>query len=321
MVIYTLRRLVLWLVTLFLLTLVGFSLSYFTPHAPLQGASLPDALVFWYQGLMQFDFGTSSINGGPIAQQLLEVFPATLELCMMAFTLALIIGIPSGIAAGVMRNKWQDKTISAFALLGFSMPVFWLALLLTLFFSLDLGWLPVSGRFDLLYPVKNITGFALIDAWFSPSPWRHEMLESALRHLILPVTTLAVGPTTEVIRLLRISTREVMEQNYIKAAATRGLSRLTVIRRHVLHNALPPVIPRLGLQFSTMLTLAMITEVVFSWPGLGRWLVDAIRQQDYAAISAGVMMVGGLVITVNVLADILGALTTPLKHKEWYALR
>lgn len=321
MVIYTLRRLVLWLVTLFMLTLVGFSLSYFTPHAPLQGASLTDAFLFWYQGLFHLDLGVSSINGEPIGQQILEVFPATLELCIMAFALAMAIGIPLGIAAGVMRNKWQDKAISALALLGFSMPVFWLALLLTLYFSLNLGWLPVSGRFDLLYPVKNITGFALVDAWISHSPWRHEMLISALTHLILPVTALAVAPTTEVVRLLRISTREVMEQNYIKAAATRGLSRLTVIRRHVLHNALPPVIPRLGLQFSTMLTLAMITEVVFSWPGLGRWLVDAIRQQDYAAISAGVMMVGGLVITVNVLADILGAIMTPLKHKEWYALR
>ncbi|CAX59841.1 MULTISPECIES: putrescine export ABC transporter permease SapB [Erwinia] len=321
MVIYTLRRLVLWLVTLFMLTLVGFSLSYFTPHAPLQGASLSDAFFFWYKGLFQLDFGVSSINGEPIGQQIREVFPATLELCIMAFALAMFIGIPLGIAAGVMRNKWQDKTISALALLGFSMPVFWLALLLTLFFSLNLGWLPVSGRFDLLYPVKNVTGFALIDAWISPSPWRHEMLVSALMHLILPVTALAVAPTTEVVRLLRISTREVMEQNYIKAAATRGLSRFTIIRRHVLHNALPPVIPRLGLQFSTMLTLAMITEVVFSWPGLGRWLVDAIRQQDYAAISAGVMMVGGLVITVNVLADILGAALTPLKHKEWNAVR
>ncbi|MGB9095219.1 putrescine export ABC transporter permease SapB [Erwinia sp.] len=321
MVIYTLRRLVLWLVTLFMLTLVGFSLSYFTPHAPLQGASLYDAFFFWYKGLLQLDFGVSSINGEPIGQQIREVFPATLELCIMAFALAMVIGIPMGIAAGVMRNKWQDKTISALALLGFSMPVFWLALLLTLFFSLNLGWLPVSGRFDLLYPVKNVTGFALIDAWISPSPWRHEMLISALTHLILPVTALAVAPTTEVVRLLRISTREVMEQNYIKAAATRGLSRLTIIRRHVLHNALPPVIPRLALQFSTMLTLAMITEVVFSWPGLGRFLVDAIRQQDYAAISAGVMIVGGLVITVNVLADILGAALTPLKHKEWYAVR
>ncbi|MBK0031524.1 peptide ABC transporter permease SapB [Erwinia sp. S43] len=321
MIIYTLRRLVLFIVTLFMLTLIGFSLSYFTPHAPLQGASLIDAWTFWFKGILHLDFGVSSINGQSINQQLREVFPATLELCFMAFALAMLIGIPLGIVAGVMRNKWQDKLLSALALLGFSLPVFWLALLLTLFFSLNLGWLPVSGRFDLLYPVKNITGFALIDAFLSDSPWRHEMIISALTHMILPVAALSVAPTTEVIRLLRISTREVMEQNYVKAAATRGLSLFTIIRRHVLHNAVPPVIPRLGLQFSTMLTLAMITEMVFSWPGLGRWLINAIRQQDYAAISAGVMVVGALVIAVNVLADILGAMTNPLKHKEWYALR
>lgn len=147
------------------------------------------------------------------------------------------------------------------------------------------------------------------------------MIGSALRHMILPITALAVAPTTEVVRLMRISTDDVLNQNYIKAAATRGLSRFTIIRRHVLHNALPPIVPKLGLQFSTMLTLAMITEVVFSWPGLGRWMINAIRQQDYAAISAGVMVVGTLVITINVLADILGAATNPLKHKEWYALR
>jgi len=199
--------------------------------------------------------------------------------------------------------------------------VFWLALLMTLFFSLTLGWLPVSGRFDLLYQVKTITGFALIDAWLSDSPWRDEMMTSVLLHMLLPVITLAVAPTTEVIRLMRISTSEVIDKNYIKAAATRGLSRFAVIRRHVLHNALPPVIPRLGLQFSSMLTLAMITEMVFNWPGLGRWMINAIRQQDYAAISAGVMVVGGMVIVVNVLSDILGAATNPLKHKEWYALR
>ncbi|AXF75894.1 putrescine ABC transporter permease SapB [Erwinia tracheiphila] len=320
MVIYALRRLVLWLVTILMLTLVGFSLCFFTPHAPLQGVSAVDAMLFWYKGLFQLDFGVSTINGEPIGAQIREVFPATLELCIIAFTLAMLAGIPLGIAAGVMHNRWPDRLISGFALLGFSMPVFWLALLLTLFFSLTLGWLPVSGRFDLLYSVQNMTGFSLIDAWLSHSPWRYEMLISALRHLILPVITLALAPTTEVVRLLRISTREVMEQNYIKAAATRGLSLPVIIRRHVAHNALPPVIPRLGLQFSTMLTLAIITEVVFSWPGLGRWLVDAIRQQDYAAISAGVMVVGGLVISVNVLADILGAMTNPLKHKEWYAL-
>ncbi|CAI0746853.1 Peptide transport system permease protein sapB [Serratia quinivorans] len=321
MIIFTLRRCLLLLITLFFLTLVSFSLSYFTPRAPLNGAALLDAYQFYFVSLLHWDFGVSSINGQAISEQLREVFPATMELCILAFTMALFIGIPLGIIAGVMRGKWQDTAISTFALLGFSMPVFWLALLLMLFFSLHLGWLPVSGRFDLLYQVKPITGFALIDAWLSDSPYRSEMIGSALRHMILPIAALAVAPTTEVVRLMRISTDDVLNQNYIKAAATRGLSRFTIIRRHVLHNALPPIVPKLGLQFSTMLTLAMITEVVFSWPGLGRWMINAIRQQDYAAISAGVMVVGTLVITINVLADILGAATNPLKHKEWYALR
>ncbi|MGA9616132.1 MAG: putrescine export ABC transporter permease SapB [Serratia proteamaculans] len=321
MIIFTLRRFLLLLITLFFLTLVSFSLSYFTPRAPLNGAALLDAYQFYFVSLLHWDFGVSSINGQAISQQLAEVFPATMELGILAVTLALFIGIPLGIIAGVMRGKWQDTAISTFALLGFSMPVFWLALLLMLFFSLHLGWLPVSGRFDLLYQVKPITGFALIDAWLSDSPYRSEMIGSALRHMILPIAALAVAPTTEVVRLMRISTDDVLNQNYIKAAATRGLSRFTIIRRHVLHNALPPIVPKLGLQFSTMLTLAMITEVVFSWPGLGRWMINAIRQQDYAAISAGVMVVGTLVITINVLADILGAATNPLKHKEWYALR
>ncbi|AHG18228.1 peptide ABC transporter permease [Chania multitudinisentens RB-25] len=321
MIIFTLRRILLLLITLFLLTLVSFSLSYLPPHAPLNGAALWDAYQFYFVGLLQGDLGVSSINGQAISEQLREVFPATMELCILAFTLAMFIGIPLGIIAGVMRGKWQDTAISTFALLGFSMPVFWLALLLMLYFSLHLGWMPVSGRFDLLYQVKPVTGFALIDAWLSDSPYRHEMIASALRHMLLPIIAVAVAPITEVIRLMRISTDDVLDQNYIKAAATRGLSRFTIIRRHVLHNALPPIIPKLGLQFSTMLTLAMITEVVFSWPGLGRWLVNAIRQQDYAAISAGVMVVGALVISINVLADILGAATNPLKHKEWYALR
>lgn len=321
MIIFTLRRLLLLLITLLLLTLVGFSLCYYTPNAPLGGAMLFDAYGFFMRSLLHGDLGISSINGESISGQLKEVLPATIELCVLAFSLSLLVGIPLGVTAGVMRNKTPDIIISAIALIGFSLPVFWLALLLTLLFSLQLGWLPVSGRFDLLYQVEPITGFALIDAWLSHSPYRDEMLISAIRHLILPIIVLAVGPTMEVIRLMRISTTDVINKNYVKAAATRGLSRLTIIRRHVLRNALPPIAPQLGLQFSTMLTLAIITEVVFSWPGLGRWLVDAIRQQDYSAISAGVMVVGAMVITVNVLSDIWGAMANSLKHKEWYALR
>ncbi|CDL80789.1 putrescine export ABC transporter permease SapB [Xenorhabdus szentirmaii] len=321
MIIYILRRLLLLVVTLFFLSLISFSLMYFTPHGPLSGASLTDAYIFYFRNLLQGDFGVSSINGERIIDQLYSVFPATMELCILSFSIALIIGIPLGIIAGVWRNKKADTIISTFALFGFSIPVFGLALLLTLLFSLYLGWLPVSGRFDLLYRMEPVTGSALIDAWLSNAPYRNEMIMSVILHMILPVITLAVAPTTEVIRLMRNSTEEVYAENYIKSAATRGLSRMTIIRRHLLHNALPPIIPKLGLQFSTMFTLAMVTEQVFNWPGLGRWLINAIRQQDYSVISAGVMVVGALVMLVNVLTDIIGAMANPLKHKEWYALR
>ncbi|PHM72480.1 putrescine export ABC transporter permease SapB [Xenorhabdus kozodoii] len=321
MIIYILRRLLLLVVTLFFLSLISFSLMYFTPQGALSGASLSDAYVYYFRSLLQWDFGISRINGERIIDQLYAVLPATMELCLLSFSMALLIGIPLGIIAGVWRNKKADIIISTFALCGFSIPVFWLALLLILFFSLYLGWLPVSGRFDLLYRMEPVTGSALIDAWLSKAPYRNEIIMSVILHMILPVITLAVAPTTEVIRLMRNSTEEVSGANYIKSAATRGLSRLTIIRRHLLHNALPPIIPKLGLQFSTMLTLAMVTEQVFNWPGLGRWLISAIRQQDYSAISAGVMVIGTLVISVNILTDIIGAMANPLKHKEWYALR
>lgn len=120
---------------------------------------------------------------------------------------------------------------------------------------------------------------------------------------------------------MRQSVLQIIGQNYIKAAATRGLSRVTIIRRHVLHNALPIILPKLSLQFSTMLALAIVTESVFSWPGLGRWLIIAIRQQDFAVISAGIIIMGTLAIVVNLLADVFSAMTNPLKNKEWYAFR
>lgn len=321
MIIFILRRLLLMLITLFFLSLLSFSLSYLPANAPLSGATLTDALVFYYNGLLSWDFGSSVINGEPVSQQLWSALPPTLELCGLAFLFALVIGIPAGIIAGVWRNKAADVVISTFALVGFSIPVFGLALLLTLFFSLRLDWLPVSGRIDLLYDLTPVTGFAIVDAWLSDSPYRQEMIVNVLSHMVLPVLTLSIAPMTEVIRLMRTSTEDVINENYIKAAAIRGLSRLTIVRRHLLHNALPPVIPKLGLQFSTMLTLAMVTEVVFNWPGIGRWLITAIRQQDFSAISAGVMLVGSMVIIINMLSDILGAISNPLKHKEWYAFR
>ncbi|EFL91078.1 putative antimicrobial peptide transporter subunit [Candidatus Regiella insecticola LSR1] len=278
-----------------MLSLISFNVSFLADHEPQSNIEKVNAYLIYLNKLLQGDFGISSINNQPIREQLKMAFPATMELCVLAFSLSLLIGIPLGIIAGMTRGKWTDITINVVTLVGFSVPAFWLALLLMLFFSLQLGWLPISGRLDLLYQIKRVTGLALIDTWLSQSPYRKEMMISVIQ-LLLPITTLAM------------------------AAATRGLSRLTIIRRHLLHNALPPIIPKLGLQFSAMLTLAMITEIVFNWPGLGNWLLEAIRQGDYDAISTGVFVIGALVVVINVMCDIL-SMMTPLKRKEWYAIR
>ncbi|WMY96170.1 MAG: putrescine export ABC transporter permease SapB [Arsenophonus sp.] len=321
MIIYSLKRLLLLIITFFLLTLISFSLNYFTKYAPLSELSLIDGYILYFQGLLKWNFGISTLNGQPVSDQLNSAFPATMELCLLSFMLALIIGIPTGIIAGTNKNKPIQYIIKIFTLMGLSMPIFVLSLLLILLFSLKLHWLPNSGRINLLYDLEPITGFLLLDVWLSDSIYRHEMFLNALEHLILPVITLAIAPISEIIRFTKNSTELVMNENYIKAAKIRGLSNFTIIKRHVLHNALPPIIPKLGLQFSSMITLAMITEFVFNWPGLGYWLITSIRQNDYSAISSSVMIIGNLIIFVNVISDILKSKMNPYKYKDGYVFR
>ncbi len=204
-------------------------------------------------------------------------------------------------------------------LIGYAVPVFWLALLMVMFFSLDLGWLPSSGQISLLYDVPSITGIAIVDVLMSQEPWREAALHDALRHLVLPSLVLAVVPTTEVIRHVRSSLIDVMKQNYIKAAASRGLSRRQIVWRHGLKNALPPVLPLLGLQLGSVLTSAMITEVVFEWHGIGRWLISSIALQDYAAIRGATLVVASFVILTSVSTELLTTLIYPARRKELYA--
>ncbi|MGL5343361.1 MAG: putrescine export ABC transporter permease SapB [Plesiomonas sp.] len=323
MIIYTLRRLSLLIITVFILTIIGYGLKNY--GQPLSAESHTKSSITGYSqyiaDLSNGDFGLSSVSGEELTPQLLNVFPATLELCLLAFIVSLIIGIPLGLLAGARRGRWQDMIISAFALFGFSIPVFWLGILLIMLFSLNLGWLPISGQHSLLYEVERVTGFILVDAWLSSSPYRHDIIYNTILHMALPVITLSLSPTTEVIRLMRASTEHVVDKPYVKVAVTRGWSRLTILRRPILRNALPPIIPKLGLLFSTMLTLAMITETVFSWPGIGRWLIQALNQHDYTAISAGVVVVGSSVILLSVLAELFGAAVNPLVRKEWYEVR
>ncbi len=178
---------------------------------------------------------------------------------------------------------------------------------------------PVSGRYDLLYQVHHVTGFALVDSLFVEKQYKAQAFRSVLEHLILPCSVLALAPTTQVIQLMRNTVTDVMTKNYIRAARIRGLSINRIVFQHVLRNAIPPIVPKLGVQLSSMLTLAIIAESIFNWPGIGRWLLEALSNQDYVEIQAGVIVVGTLVLSANILSDLFGALVNPLVRKEWYA--
>lgn len=320
MFIYTIRRLNLFMITMAILTMVGFSILR------LDHSSLWSNQPFWSGWFTYIDnllVGNLGLNqhGSPVLLDVLTVFPATLELCFFAFTLSLLAGIPLGTLAGVKRGRFVDTLISSLALVGYSIPLFWLAVLLIMLFSQQLGWLPVAGRYSVLYEIDHVTGVALIDVLLSDKPYRSEALMDTIRHLILPTLVLAMAPTTEVIRLTRTSVAEVMNQNFIKVAQTKGLSMFEIIMRHVLKNAIPPIIPKLGMQFSTMMTFAMLTESIFNWPGIGRWLLNAISEQNYVAIQAGVITVGSFILIANILSDLTGAVVNPLVRKEWYAIK
>lgn len=316
---YIIRRINLLAITITVLTLIGFYLRSRASGGLALDANLFSEYIQYLGAISQGDLGISSGTGKPVMDEILAVFPATLELCFSAFVLSLLIGVPIGTIAGMQRGSSLDSTIMGISLFIFSVPVFWLALLVMMYFALNWSWLPVTGRLNLLYEIEPVTGFALIDTLISDAPYKQEAFFDALRHLVLPTLVLATVPTTEVIRQMRNHVSEVMKQKYIKAAASKGLSKKEIIMRHVLRNAIPNMLPHLGLQFSTVLTTAMVTEAVFSWPGIGRWLITSIYQQDHAAIQGGMLTVSIFVITANVLTEILTVVIHPIRRKEIYA--
>ncbi|EOW2077962.1 ABC transporter permease [Vibrio mimicus] len=320
MFVYTVRKFNLFIITLLILTLVGYSLARFDPHSPWTLLSFWQGWSTYLVQLMELNFGLNK-NGVPIINELAVVFPATIELCAIAFIMSLLIGIPIGTLAGMRQGKWLDTIISFISMSGYSAPIFWLALMMIMVFSLHFPVFPVAGRYDLLYQIEHVTGFALVDAFLSQSQYRSQALQSVIEHLTLPCLVLALAPTTQVIGQMRASVAEVMNQNYIRAARIKGLSNYEIVTQHVLRNAIPPMIPKFGVQLSSMITLAIITESIFNWPGIGRWLLDALANRDFMSIQAGVIVVGVLILTANILSDLIGAVANPLVRKEWYVKR
>lgn len=317
MLIYTIRRFNLFIITLLIVTLVGYSLLRSDPTLPWATQTFLAGWFTYLSDLTQLNFGISKA-GVPVLDELRNVFPATLELCLVSFIVSLLIAIPLGTLAGLRPGKWLDTLISFISMSGYSAPIFWVALLLIMIFSLHFQMLPISGRYDLLYDLEPITGFALVDTLLSKQPDRFAILQSVLEHMALPCLVLALAPTTQVISLMRNSVADVIAQNYIRVARLRGFTNYEIVRQHVLRNAIPPIIPKIGIQLSSTLTLAIITESIFNWPGIGRWLLDALSQQDYVAIQGGVIVVATLVLSANIVSDLLGAVINPLVRKKWY---
>lgn len=325
------------LVTLFILSLLSFLLAYLFPGQALENLtglrldeltalqtsqikySVDDSILiqYWhYMGqLFAGNWGISFSSGLPLYEDVGHYLPASVELSAYALFLSFFLGLPLGFLAALQHHKLTDYTLLSVSLLGYSIPVFWLALIMILVFSLQLGWFPLSGRISLIFEIPSITGFILIDILLSDSMDKKALLIDALRHLILPTLSIAVVTTTLIFRITRRSVIETLNSEFILAAYARGLTPRQVLMRHGVRNALIPILPLLAMQFPTLLTNAMIVESIFSWPGIGDWLIKAIYQQDYPAIRAGMLAVSVLVVIFTMSIDLTIRLTDPRRRR------
>jgi dipeptide transport system permease protein len=264
---------------------------------------------FNYVGnLLQGNFGISLATKRPVLNEFMTLFPATVELALVAMIFAIGVGVPAGVLAAVKRGSWIDQLAMSVALTGYSMPIFWWGLLLMMFFSAYLGWTPVSGRIALSFFLKPITGFMLIDSLLYGN-W--PAFVSALRHLILPAIVLGTIPLAVIARQTRSAMLEVLGEDYVRTAKAKGLSTRRVVNVHALRNALIPVVTTIGLQVGLLLGGAILTETIFSWPGIGKWMIDSIFKRDYVAVQSGLFLIACIVMAVNLIVDVLYAVINP----------
>ena len=247
------------------------------------------------------DLGRSIATGESVAKEFFAYFPATVELSLCALLWAMLLGIPLGLFAALNKNTFWDSALISMSLLGFSMSVFWWGLILILVFSVSLGWTPVSGRIDILYEIKFATGFYLIDAWLSEGGAR--AFGSALKHLALPSLTLGTIPLAFIFRITRSSFLEILDRDFIRTAKAKGLGFYQVFFRHAFRNTLIPVVTVIGFLAGALLTGAVLTETVFSWPGIGRWFVQGILARDYPVITGGILMMAFIIAAINLCVD------------------
>lgn len=259
------------------------------------------------------DFGKSIVSKRPVTSEFFARFPATLELGICAMLFAIILGIPAGVIAATKRNTPIDYILMGTSLVGFSMPIFWWGLILIIIFSVGLGLTPVSGRLSVIYDVEAMTGFMLIDS-LHPDVLNEEGLApfiSAIKHLLLPTIAMGTIPLAVVARMTRSSVLEVLRAPYIQTAKAKGQSYFKVIWVHAFRNALIPIVTVIGLLFGSIITGAILTETIFSWPGIGKWLVASIHARDYPVIQGGVLFIAIMIITINFIVDVIYTYVNP----------
>lgn len=271
---------------------------------------LPLQYLSFLGRLVTFDLGTSIFTGVPIWEEIKLRWPATFELSVMAMLIALLLGIPAGVIAAVRKNSLVDNLTMSGSLLGVSMPVYWLGLLLVYLFAVNLQWLPPSGRIgvNVGYNFEPITGFFIFDALIQGN---FAALRNVVAHLMLPAITLSTIPLAILARITRSAMLEVLSQDYIRTARAKGLIEFWVIGKHALKNAMLPVVTIVGLEFGTLLGGAILTETIFSWPGIGKWIYEGILLRDYPVVQGGIVFVAFVFVLVNLLVDVSYAFLDP----------
>lgn len=264
--------------------------------------------LIYIKNIFHGDFGVSFNTGLPVLQEFFTRFPATLELTITAMLFACVIGLPIGIMAALNRGRWLDNLLMSISLVGYSMPVFWWGLILVMFFSITLKWLPVSGYIGVEYFIPQVTGFSIIDAILSKDVGA---LKSALAHIVLPTIALGTIPTAIIARMTRSSMLEVLNEGFIQSLRARGFSGYRVIVSHALRNALIPIVTTLGLIVGGLVSGAILTETIFAWPGVGKWLIDAINSRDFPVIQSAILFIAFFVILINFVVDIIYTLINP----------
>ena len=334
MVSFILSRLGLVAVTAFGVTVLAFGLIHLLPGDPVelmfgergidpqQHAALMAQLGLDRPLLAQYgsyigrvlhgDLGRSLVTHESVLTEFLTLFPATVELAVAAMLVAITLGMPAGIVAAVRRGTATDYGVMGAALAGYSMPVFWWAILLILLFSVTLGITPVSSRLDVAYYIQPTTGFMLIDSWLSGEPGA---FRSALSHLVLPAIALGTIPMAVIARMTRSSMLEVLNEDYVRTARAKGLGPGRIVGLHALRNALIPVITVIGLQVGSLFGGAVLTETIFAWPGVGKWLIESVNRRDYPVLQGGMLLIAAIIIGVNLLVDLLSGFINPrIRH-------